>query len=116
MCIYNPISPIKRLIHIAIIKPQNLELVSNQVAWCLPAPSITNLCMEDYEATSSFGCDSPFMHKILSRYQYIDNVFCIFADRSSVDGFQKWVNELNFSIKFDFHSDVSAVPFLDTVL
>jgi len=79
------------------------------------APEYANLYVGFFEHSYVFDINkNNFLHKILKRLRYLDDVFCIFQGTSNeLTEFVNLLNGMNPDLKFSVNFDQKRVSFLD---
>lgn len=80
------------------------------------APSITNLYITPLEKTKVLNLNNPFFVNIIFYKQYINDLFIIYRDETSLKVFMNWTNTIDPSIKFTSCVEQWEIPFLDTTV
>lgn len=95
---------------------ENYYLQINGVAMSSAfAPSAANLYMSQFEQQFILNpTANPYYRNIKIFYQYINDIFCIYADQSTYKVFDEWLNQLHPTIKFTASGSHQQVNYLDT--
>ena len=48
--------------------------------------------------------------------RYVDDIFCVFEDRSQIDSFFKFLNQLHTNLTFTLEIGIDSLPFLNTLI
>lgn len=81
------------------------------------APSLANLFMARMEDEFILNqCNNPFRQDIQMFWRFIDDCLCIFTERTKVNDFLEWLNNIQPSIVFTLESNLNETHFLDTIV